>query len=1621
MANRLLLFLSLLASLLTTWRADAQNAPQGFSYQCIVRDINGASLNNQTVSLLFTIRNGAPNGPVAYSEMQSSSTNAYGLVNLVIGQGNPLQGNFSTINWGASAKYLTVSLETSPNVFDELGTSQLMSVPYALYAQNTANSGDNWGTQTVQTSSELSGNGTSGTPLTIAQQGAQPGQVLKWDGTTWIPQNDNTGQSGTVSEVNTGAGLTGGPITTTGTISLANSPVTPGLYGSPTEIPVITVDQYGRVTNVSIVSIPTNTTTITGAAGIGVTQNGQNFTITNTGDTNATDDLTTSSQADGDVTGPFSNLQIKPGAVGNAEIADNAVGTSKITDGAVTAGKIADGAVTTAKIADGAVATGKIADNAVNTQKLGNAAVTAAKLNDMGAVSGQVLKWTGTMWAPAQDALGSVSLTGGSGISISGASPNFTITNSGDTNANDDVTTASQADGDVSGPFANLQIKSGVVGSTELANNAVTTSKINAQAVSGDKIDQMSAANGQVLKWNGTTWSPAPDNLGTVTITGGVGIDVIAVGQNFTIANGGDINPFDDLTTNSTADGDIIGPFSNLQIKAGAVNSFDLANNAVQTAKIQNAAVTGEKIAQMGAFNGQVLKWNGTTWAPAQDTGGDNWGTQTVVTSTPLSGLGTNASPLTIDQQGASNGQVLKWNGAVWLPANDNDSGPDNWGTQTAAVNPTLIGNGTLGNPLGIAPQGAASGQVLKYNGLNWFPADDQTGADNWGAQTAQVNPRLTGNGTAANPLDLAQQGASNGQVLKWNGSAWLPADDNNSGGGDNWGTQTATTNATITGNGTVGSPLGVAQQGASSGQVLKWNGSAWLPANDDNTGGDNWGTQTAITSLNIGGNGTAGNPLHLAQLGATDGQVLKWDSAQNLWEPANDIGGGSGDDWGNQVAQTNATLTGNGTPGNPLGIAAQGATAGQVLKFNGTTWLPQDEAGGDDWGSQVAATALNIIGDGTAGNPLRFASFGANAGQVLSWNPLLNLWVPANDTWGTQSAVVNPRLSGNGTAGSPLDIAQQGAANGEVLKWNGSSWAPAADSGGGDDWGAQTAVVTPRLIGNGTVGSPLDIATQGAAAGQILKFNGSTWIPADDEVATPGGGDNWGTQSVVSDATLSGNGTNISPLTIAAQGASNGQILKFNGSSWAPGSDNGADNWGTQTAEVSARLIGNGAAGNPLDIAQQGATLGQALKWNGTAWVPANDNDTNNNYAAGAGISITGSAPNFTITNTGDADANPTNELQTLSLAGQDLTLSNGGGTVTLPASNNYTAGTGINITGAAPNFVIENTGDADADPTNELQTLSLNGTKLAISATGSEVDFDTLLSGLGGGGLWTASGANIYNSNAGFVGVATMTPIRPLHVKGMGELIRMEGIEPAIGFSSGINPSASISKSSGGFTIASEDSTSIILATGAGKIVFVDGLNGHVGMGAPNGGIARLKVYHAPGNAGLSIQNSGSGGEWDFRVNGFDGSLNLHNNFFGGGLPVGTFAINGFYTPSDRRFKKDISSTGRILDKVSLLNPVYYRYNQESADAKRTVGFVAQEVESLFPELVVQNRADDGSIYLAVNYSGFGVLAIKAIQEQQEEISALRKEKDQLLLRLNNLEARVQGIEQARASREK
>src|SRR5690606_6626093 len=72
-----------------------------------------------------------------YSEVQSTSTNAYGLYNISIGKGTVEQGNMEDIDWGDGNKYIQVQIDPEGgNDYVNLGTTQLLSVPYALYANN---------------------------------------------------------------------------------------------------------------------------------------------------------------------------------------------------------------------------------------------------------------------------------------------------------------------------------------------------------------------------------------------------------------------------------------------------------------------------------------------------------------------------------------------------------------------------------------------------------------------------------------------------------------------------------------------------------------------------------------------------------------------------------------------------------------------------------------------------------------------------------------------------------------------------------------------------------------------------------------------------------------------------------------------------------------------------------------------------------------------------------------------------------------------------------------------------------------------------------------------------------------------------------------------------------------------------------------------------------------------------------------------------------------------------------------------------------------------------------------------------------------------------------------------
>jgi len=204
---------SILAAMLLTAGVFAQ-PPQSMSYQAVIRNSSDALVTDTQVGMQISILQGSESGTAVYAETQTPKTSANGLVSLEIGTGEPVSGTFSGIDWAAGPYF--VKTETDPDGgtnYTIAGTSQLLSVPYALHARNVeieadgdatnelqkitisgsvltldknggsvtlptgGTEGDNWGTQTVVTDATLTGSGTAATPLKIADNGVNSGKI----------------------------------------------------------------------------------------------------------------------------------------------------------------------------------------------------------------------------------------------------------------------------------------------------------------------------------------------------------------------------------------------------------------------------------------------------------------------------------------------------------------------------------------------------------------------------------------------------------------------------------------------------------------------------------------------------------------------------------------------------------------------------------------------------------------------------------------------------------------------------------------------------------------------------------------------------------------------------------------------------------------------------------------------------------------------------------------------------------------------------------------------------------------------------------------------------------------------------------------------------------------------------------------------------------------------------------------------------------------------------------------------------------------------------------------------------------------------------------------------------
>jgi hypothetical protein len=222
-----LYFFAFVMFMLASFALQAQ-VPQAFNYQAVARDASGNILATQAVGIQIDIHQGSSSGAVVYSETFSTTTNQFGLFTLSLGQGAPVTGTFNTIDWSTGNYWLQLQMDPlGGTAYADMGTSQLLSVPFAMYANNAGTSG---ATGATGPSGAVGATGPTGAGSTGATGPTGPigptGSGMGPTGPTGVAgATGATGNAGTAGATGatgaTGAGTTGatgptGPIGPTG-------------------------------------------------------------------------------------------------------------------------------------------------------------------------------------------------------------------------------------------------------------------------------------------------------------------------------------------------------------------------------------------------------------------------------------------------------------------------------------------------------------------------------------------------------------------------------------------------------------------------------------------------------------------------------------------------------------------------------------------------------------------------------------------------------------------------------------------------------------------------------------------------------------------------------------------------------------------------------------------------------------------------------------------------------------------------------------------------------------------------------------------------------------------------------------------------------------------------------------------------------------------------------------------------------------------------------------------------------------------------------------------------------------------------------------------------------------
>lgn len=184
MKRTILSFIGIIAMFLIVGQSYSQ-VPEAFNYQAVARDGSGNLLANQTIGLKLSIHQGSSSGTVVYSETHSPTTNQFGLFTVAIGQGTVSSGTFAGIVWSSGNYWLQVQLDPAGGTtYANMGTDQLLSVPFAMYADNAGVPGVAGPTGATGPTGAAGVTGATGAtgPLVAGISG----QTLRHDGTDWV-------------------------------------------------------------------------------------------------------------------------------------------------------------------------------------------------------------------------------------------------------------------------------------------------------------------------------------------------------------------------------------------------------------------------------------------------------------------------------------------------------------------------------------------------------------------------------------------------------------------------------------------------------------------------------------------------------------------------------------------------------------------------------------------------------------------------------------------------------------------------------------------------------------------------------------------------------------------------------------------------------------------------------------------------------------------------------------------------------------------------------------------------------------------------------------------------------------------------------------------------------------------------------------------------------------------------------------------------------------------------------------------------------------------------------------------------------------------------------------------